>query len=460
VNPTANAHTPPGSRTLVLGMGTTGAGCARYLARVGARACFADSRAAPPGLAAIRAALPTAELWTGAIPATVPAGVEQIVVSPGVPLDLPLLAAAATAGLPVVSDLDLFAAVATAPVIGITGSNGKSTVTTMTGHLLTAADAAPAVGGNLGTPALDLLSPAARVYVLELSSFQLERSRPLPLRVATILNITPDHLDLHGDLAAYTRAKARICLAADQRVVNADAPETHGLGRSGVPVLRFGLGPPAGGDFGLVERDGRTWLAEGSRLLLPAADVPMAGRHNLANALAALALVRAAGFDPAAVAPALRSYVPLGHRMAVVPTRDGIRWIDDSKATNTGAAEASIRSLDGRLVLIAGGDAKGATFESLAAALADRTDGVVLIGRDRERIAAALGARCPVLRAGSIEEAVAEARRLAQPGSTVLLAPACSSLDMFRDYAERGTRFRTAVLAADQPPARSGSARR
>jgi UDP-N-acetylmuramoylalanine--D-glutamate ligase len=444
---TTPANPPAAGRTLVLGMGATGAACARYLAAAGTPACFADSRAAPPALAVIRALLPSAEVFTGGIPAALPAGVTRVLVSPGVPLNLALLADAAARGVPCESDIDVFARTAAAPVLGITGTNGKSTVTAMTGHLLAAAGAGAAVGGNLGTPALDLLSPDARLYVLELSSFQLERSRPLPLRAATILNITPDHLDLHGSMAAYARAKGRIWLAAEVAVVNRDAPETHGLVRAGATVSSFGLDAPRGDGFGLVERYGAPWLARGATPLLPAAALPVAGRHNVSNALAALALVAAAGVDPVAAAPALRSYVPLPHRMAVVPTTDGITWIDDSKATNTGAAETAIRSVAGPLVLIAGGDAKGATFEGVAAALAGRQAEVVLLGRDRELIAGALAGTCPVHRVDGIAAAVRRARELAVPGTTVLLAPACSSLDMFRDYADRGSQFRAAVLA-------------
>lgn len=448
--------TPPSAgRTLVLGMGATGAACARYLAAAGVPACFADSRGTPPALDTIRTLLPAAEVFTGGIPAALPPGVTRVVVSPGVALGLPVLADAAARGVPCASDIDLFAQVAAAPVLGITGSNGKSTVTTMAGHLLAAAGPGVAVGGNLGTPALDLLSPAVRLYVLELSSFQLERSQPLPLRAATILNITPDHLDLHGDMAAYARAKGRIWLAAEVVVLNRDAPETHGLLPAGATVAGFGLDAPRGDDFGLIERDGAPWLARGTTPLLPAAVLPLAGRHNVGNALAALALVAAAGVDPVAVAPALRSYVPLPHRMTVVPTSDGITWIDDSKATNVGAAETAIRGVAGPLVLIAGGDAKGATFEGVAAALAGRQAEVVLLGRDRESIAAALAGTCAVHRVDDMAAAVRCARGLAVPGATVLLAPACSSLDMFRDYADRGAQFRAAVLATAPAAARA-----
>jgi UDP-N-acetylmuramoylalanine--D-glutamate ligase len=441
-------------------MGATGAACARYLAAAGTPACFADSRPAPPQLAAIRALLPQAEVITGGIPAQLPVDVTRIVISPGVPLDLPLLAAAAARGVACVSDIDLFAHEARGPVLGITGSNGKSTVTTMAGHLLAAVDAGVAVGGNLGTPVLDLLSPAVRLYVLELSSFQLERSQPLGLKAATILNITPDHLDLHGDMAAYARAKARIWAAAEVAVVNRDAPETHPLVPAGATISGYGLGTPRGDDFGMTDRADGPWLMRGTTPLLPAAALPVAGRHNVSNALAALALVAAAGVDPVVAAPALRTYTPLPHRMTVVPTTDGLTWIDDSKATNVGAAETAIRSVAGPLVLIAGGDAKGASFEGIAAALAGRGAVAILLGRDRGQLAAALAGTCRVEQVADLAEAVRRARALAAPGTTVLLAPACSSLDMFRDYADRGAQFQRAVLAGAPGSLAAGGAGR
>lgn len=433
--------------TLVLGMGSTGASCARHLAAQGGGTglIFADSRAAPPGLAAIQAAAPGSTLLCGEIPAALPAGVGRVILSPGVALDLPLLDEARARGVTLESDIDLFVAGANAPILAVTGSNGKSTVTSMVAAMLSAAGVRAVAGGNLGTPALDLLDDGVEAYVLELSSFQLERSRPVPSAAAVLLNISDDHLDVHGTLDRYTQAKARVYAACQLAVVNRDVPGLAGLVPPGVPAVSFGLGVAGDRDFGLrVDPDG-LWLARGWDVLMPVEDMPLAGRHNLANALAALALCTALGLKPEALVAGLRQYQPLPHRMAVVATADDITWVDDSKATNVGAAVASIMGVEGPLVLIAGGDAKGAGFEPLAAALAGRECHVLLLGRDRERLATALGSVAPVEVVADMDEAVARARQVAQPGWTVLLAPACSSLDMYRDYAARGEAFCQAV---------------
>lgn len=441
----------PGAVTLVLGMGGTGVSCARFLAGRGVGAMFADTRPMPPGMAAIRAVMPAAEILPGGPPATVPAGVDRILVSPGVDLRLPVLVDARQRAIPVLSDIDLFVAEAAAPITAITGSNGKSTVTSMVGAMLTGAGVRAAVGGNLGTPALELLSPDVRHYVLELSSFQLERSAPVPVASAVVLNLSPDHLDVHGDMAAYTAAKARVYARCDLAVVNRDLPDLAALVPAGTPTVSFGLGVPAGPnrdqDFGLVERADGLWLARGAEPLLPVADLSVTGRHNVSNALAALALATVAGVSPHELLPGLRKYRPLPHRMALVGRLNGVTWIDDSKATNVGAAVTSIGGVDGPLVLIAGGDGKGASFESVADALRGRECAAVLLGRDRELLAAALAGVCPVHLVGDMAAAVSQAAALARPGWTVLLAPACSSLDMFRDYTARGAAFTTAVTA-------------
>ncbi len=429
---------------LVLGMGVTGASCARHLAARGHGAWFADTRAEPPGLAAIRKAMPGAGLLAGAMPATLPAGVGRIVVSPGVDLDLPVLIEARRRGLPVLSDLDLFAADCRAPMLGITGSNGKSTVTTMVGAMLAAGGWPVAVGANLGTPALDLLDATVQAYVLELSSFQLERSAPLALKAAVVLNVAPDHLDKHGSMAAYAAAKARIYARCEVAVLNRDEPALAAMVPPGTRIIGFGLGRPAGEDFGLVDSQGSEWLAQGERLLLPVADLGTTGRHNVANALAALALVAAAG-GPLDTAAVLRSFHGLPHRMQVVARARGITWIDDSKATNVAAAVTAIRGVDGPLVLIAGGDAKGQEFAELAAALQGRDAAVILIGQDRARMAEELRGTAAVELADTLPGAVRRASELAPAGATVLLAPACSSLDMFRNFEHRGQVFAAAA---------------
>jgi len=439
----------PTGLTLVLGMGGTGVSCARFLAARGARAVFADTRALPPGMAAIRAAMPGGEILASGPPVTVPAGVDRIVVSPGVDLQLPVLADARRRSVPVLSDIDLFVAEAAAPITAITGSNGKSTVTSMLGAMLAGAGLRAAVGGNLGTPALELLAADVQHYVLELSSFQLQRSAPVPTASAVVLNITPDHLDIHGDMAAYTAAKALVYARCGLAVVNRDLPALAALVPTGTPIVGFGLGAPAGDDFGLVGRGGGAWLARGTEPLLPVAELNVTGRHNVSNALAALALGSAAAAGLHDLLPGLRAYRPLPHRMTLVARRNGVAWIDDSKATNVGAAVTSIGSVDGPLVLIAGGDGKGASFEAVAEALAGRECAAVLLGRDRELIARSLAGICPVQLVDDMPAAVRAAAALARPGWSVLLAPACSSLDMFRDYAERGTTFRAGILALD-----------
>jgi UDP-N-acetylmuramoylalanine--D-glutamate ligase len=373
--------------------------------------------------------------------------ITQVVISPGVDLHLPLLADARCRGVPVLSDIDLFVREVRAPIVAITGSNGKSTVTSLLGEMLAAAGLEAGVGGNLGTPALDLLDPAQQFYVLELSSFQLERSQLIESAAAVLLNVSPDHLDLHGDMAGYTSAKARIYARCRVAVLNRDEPALAHLRPAATPVISFGLGAPGEGEFGVLHRADGDWLAHGAEALLPVTELQLTGRHNISNALAALALGTACGLEPARLLPGLRTYRPLPHRMAVVASRDGLSWIDDSKATNVGAAVASIGSLDGPLVLIAGGDGKGASFGMLAEALRGRECVAVLLGRDRELLAAALQGVCPVRRVADMPAAVREARAVAQPGWTVLLAPACSSLDMYRDYGARGDAFRDAVLA-------------
>ena len=431
-------------------MGGTGAACARYFAARGVTAVFADTRVAPPGLAAIRAAMPEVEMHAGQIPLQLPPHVAQVVISPGVDLHLPLLQDAHQRGIPVLSDIDLFVSEATAPVVAITGSNGKSTVTSMLGQMLAAAGLRVGVGGNLGTPALDLLDAETQVYVLELSSFQLERSALIDATAAVLLNVSPDHLDIHGDMAGYTAAKARVYAHCKIAVLNRDEPDLRRLLPAGVPVISFGLGTPGAGEFGLLQRADGSWLARGDEALLPATALKLTGRHNISNALAALALGAAVGLEPTVLLPGLQNYRPLPHRMAVVASRDGLSWIDDSKATNVGAAVASISSLDGPLVLIAGGDGKGASFATLADALRARECVAILLGRDRELLAAALQGVCPVRRVDDMSAAVRAARAVARPGWTVLLAPACSSLDMYRDYGARGDAFCVAVLGGQE----------
>jgi UDP-N-acetylmuramoylalanine--D-glutamate ligase len=330
-------------------------------------------------------------------------------------------------------------------VIGITGTNGKSTVTTLVGEMARAAGIEVKVGGNLGEPALDLLAgPPAGMYVLELSSFQLETTHSLQLEAAAVLNVTPDHLDRYHDVAGYAAAKARIFERCTTAIVNLDDEFVARMPRPSQRRLGFSL-LRDDADFRLVAHRGGHWLAEGSEPLMPVETLCLPGRHNAANALAALAVGTACGLPRDAMTATLARFTGLPHRSQLVFEARGVRWIDDSKGTNVGATQAAIAGLPGPLVLIAGGEGKSQDFGPLAAACRGKVRAVVLIGRDAEVIRRALAGCCEIHRADSMDEAVAVAARLARPGDTVLLSPACASFDMFRDYAHRGEVFSAAA---------------
>lgn len=444
-------------RVLVVGAGATGLSCARHLLAQGCAVRVLDTRQIPPGLAELRELVPVGEIYLGDWPAAAFAGVDEIVVSPGLGLDAPALVDAARRGVPLLGDIELFARAVRRPVLAITGSNGKSTVTTLAGEMLVRAGRTVAVGGNLGPPALDLLAgPPPDAYVLELSSFQLERTASLRPAAACVLNLSPDHIDRHGSFAAYAAAKARVLGGAAVAVLSRDdaavAALASGLGAT-QRVVWFGLGAPTGAaDFGLLECDGVPWLARGDKALLPAAALRLSGRHNLANALAALALVEALGVPLADALPALREFTGLPHRTQWVAEHGGVAWYDDSKGTNVGATLAAIEGLaptrpSGRLVLILGGQGKGQEFAPLRGTLAAHGRAAVLIGQDAESIARALGSVVPVRRVADMAAAVAAAAALAEPGDGVLLSPACASFDMFGGYAARGEAFAHAVRA-------------
>ncbi len=437
-------------KLLVVGMGVTGVSVAAWCARNGINAVFVDSREQPPGLNDIRSLMPDAEIRCGDLPHAIPAGVSEIIVSPGLPLDLPVLDFARDTGVPVRSDIDLFFSECMQPVIGITGSNGKSTVTSLVWQMLRACGIKAAAGGNLGDAALNLLTTDAEVFVLELSSFQLERSGALPLHAAVVLNLSDDHLDHHGDMPAYGYAKARIYQKCKVAVINRDEPEAAAGAESCEQQVGFTLGTPSPRDWGVVCKDDGQWIARGSFAVMPVASLQIAGRHNLANALAAFALADTLELPLDGLVAGAQVFSGLPHRMQRVASEDGIIWIDDSKATNEAAALASIDSIEGRLVLIAGGDAKGAELKELARRLEDRDVLVILLGKDRDLFIKRLTGVCDTLSASSMDDAVALAAKHAHPGDSVLLAPACSSLDMFANYAERGDCFAAAVAGVQK----------
>lgn len=444
---------PPDQRTdyAVVGLGATGRSCLRHLQGQGASVVALDTRAVPPALDDLRAVYPDLEIVTGGLDADVLARCTEIVVSPGVPLEEAALVAAAQRGTAIVGDIELFARQARAPIVAITGTNGKSTVTTLVADMLEAAGHRVHRGGNLGTPALDLLEyETPDFYVLELSSFQLELTTSLAPRVAAVLNITPDHLDRHGSFERYAAVKARIVARADIAVLNADdaiVSEWVTAGRR----IEFGLGAPMQGGYGVTLVEGNEWLSGPEGVLLAADELAIAGRHNIANALAALAIARAAGADLPGVIDALRRFRGLPHRAEQVAVIDGRRFVNDSKATNPGAAIAAVEGLlgSGGGVVIAGGEPKGTDFEQFADCLVTHAQSVVLIGRAATAIARAVDGRIPCAFADDMAGAVRTAAAAAQPGATVLLAPACASFDMFENYAARGLAFRAAVLELD-----------
>ncbi len=440
------------TRTLIVGLGKTGLSCARHLHALGERIAITDSREMPPCLEPLRDELPDVALLLGGLQASAFAAADRIVLSPGVPVSTPPVRAAIDNGVPVLGDIDLFVDAARAPIVAITGSNGKSTVTSLLGLMAKAAGVRVGVGGNLGEPVLDLLDDDAELYIIELSSFQLETTHRLPARAATVLNLSPDHLDRYPDLAAYAAAKARVYAEAEVAVINRDDPGAAALADTHVRRIGFGLDTPAGADdIGLGPGpDARIHVYRGGDALLPVDEIALSGRHNLANALAALALGTACDLPVAAMCDALRTFRGLPHRAALVAEAGGVRFIDDSKGTNPGATVAALAGLipdpaQGKAVLIAGGDGKGADFAPLGPALARAARGVVLIGRDAPAIAAVIGDAVPVLHAADMVQAVTLAVETARAGDTVLLSPACASFDMFTDYRERGRVFAEAV---------------
>ena len=452
-------------QVLVLGLGDTGLSALRWLHRQGARLSVADTREIPPGIATLEAELPSVKLHTGVFTETVFNDAEIIVISPGVPMAEPMVQNALKRGVPVVGDVELFAQYkpASAKVIAITGVNGKSTVTTLVGEMCKAAGLKTVVAGNIGLPVLDTLhGETPDVYVLELSSFQLETTNSLNADAATVLNISEDHMDRYEGLDAYAQAKARVFFGKGVQVLNRQDAWSMGMALQGRAVVTFGLGQAANdSDFGLVTQAEDTQLMRGQKALLATSEMKIAGLHNAANALAALALGGAIGVPQAAMIKALREYKGLPHRVEWVADISNVAFYDDSKGTNVGATYAALQGLVGpndtkKIVLIAGGDGKGQDFSPLADVVAKNARAVVLIGRDAAQIETALsGTKVALMNADSLEAAVKAAYGLAKAGDAVLLSPACASFDMFRNYVHRAEVFVQSVkgLAAEEAAA-------
>lgn len=434
---------------IIVGLGKSGMSLVRFLANRGVSFAVADTRENPPELATLRRDYPQVDVRCGELDVEFLCRADELYVSPGLALATPALQQAAARGVKLSGDIELFARYAKAPIVAITGSNAKSTVTTLVGEMAAAAGKRVAVGGNLGTPALDLLSDDIELYVMELSSFQLETTDQLGAEVATVLNISEDHMDRYSGLPAYHLAKHRVFRGARQVVVNRQDVLTRPLIGEGLPCWTFGLNKPDFHGFGLREEEGEKYLAFQFENLMPVRELKIRGAHNQANALAALALGHAVGLPMDAMLSSLRSFGGLEHRCQWLRERHGVSYYDDSKATNVGAALAAIEGLGadipGKLVLIAGGDGKGADFSGLRAPVAAHCRAVVLIGRDAELIAQALGDEVSLVRVATLDDAVQRCAEIAQPGDAVLLSPACASFDMFKNYEERGRLFAQAV---------------
>jgi UDP-N-acetylmuramoylalanine--D-glutamate ligase len=425
-----------GRRVLVLGLGDTGLSVARWVEQQGGTPRVADTRSAPPRRSDYRGELHTGAFATGLLEA-----VDLVCVSPGLPLDSQVVVEAVRKKIPVVGDVELFAWQNKTKVLAITGTNGKTTVTALTGHLLRTAGIDCEVAGNIGPAVLDALmkrSAAPAAWVLELSSYQLETTWSLEAHAAVVLNLTEDHLDRYAGLDDYAAAKARIFQGHGAQILNRDDPRVLAMARPGRRHVSFGLS--GSGEFGV--RDGK--LVHAGEAILDAAELPIHGWHNAANALAASALASELGVPTAAIAYGLRTFKGLPHRLELVGTRGGVQWYDDSKGTNVGATIAALKGLAKTTVLILGGEGKGQDFSPLAPVVAQFARRTLLLGRDALRIEQALAGQ-PTERCGSLEDAVERAAAHARPGEAVLLSPACASFDMFRDYRHRGEVFAAAV---------------
>ena len=440
-------------RVLVLGLGETGLSALRWLDKQGAILSVADSRDNPPNLDDLARNMPHVAVHTGTFKSKVLLQAEVIVISPGVALNQPAVQAAIKKGIPVLGDVELFAQhrPKNAKVIGITGSNGKTTVTTLVGEICKKAGLKTIVAGNIGLPVLDTLSlETPDIYVLELSSFQLETTSSLQLDAATMLNICEDHMDRYATIADYASAKARILEHTKVAVLNRDSATSMQMVRNN--TVTFGLNTaPHANDFGLIEYEGEQYLASGQRKICKTNALKIAGQHNVANALAAAALCDAVGIDKAIISAALLDFNGLPHRVEWVANIDDVDYYDDSKGTNVGATCAAIIGMTKnnkpqKVVLIAGGDGKGQDFSPLAPALQANSRGVVLIGRDAPLIEAVLlPSNIAIYHAVDLPEAVNIAKKIANAGDAVLLSPACASFDMFKNYVHRAEVYVKAV---------------
>lgn len=442
------------TRRLIVGLGLTGLSCARHLQQIGMPFEVADSRSEPPGLDELKA-LVDVPVHLGELSAELLCRYDELLVAPGISLRDPAFEAAREQGVRIAGDLDYFCEATGAPIIAITGSNGKSTVTSLVGQMVKDAGYKVSVGGNIGVPMLDMLADEAEVYVLELSSFQLERCSQLKARVACILNMSEDHLDHHGDMRHYHAAKQRIYRNCEAVVSNRDDALTQPLIPDETPHSRFSLRAPEPGDFGILEHNDEPHLAAFREPLMPVSELPFVGRHNWSNGLAALAIGSKFGLPVQGMLESLRRFRPLRHRCETLGEFAGLRWVNDSKATNAGAALAAVKGLaaetdsQNSLVLIAGGRGKGDDYQPLIDELVNCGRALVTMGETADTLLSILADRLPSEKVADMSAAVTAATKLANKGDTVLLAPAAASFDQYRSFEHRGDRFRECVIALE-----------
>lgn len=435
---------PESSKVLVVGLGDTGISVAHFLQKLGFNFAITDSRNKPPLLDEFFQVMPDTPVFTGGFDEAAFKVASHLVVSPGVSLNEKSIVKAVANGAKIVSDIDLFACSVDAPIIAITGSNGKSTVTTMLGEMAKAAGNKVGVGGNLGTPALDLLEQAAEMYVLELSSFQLERTTVLNAAAATVLNVSADHLDRHADIVKYAQEKQNVFRGNGVMVINIDDPIVNAMQEAGRRTLTFSIKNDA--DFYIAHKGDVEYLMHKEQYLMPLAELPLEGRHNAANALSALALGVSIGLDELVMCKALKTFKGLNHRMQRVAEIGGVTWVNDSKATNIGACVAALQGYTNKVILIAGGDAKGADMNELTPAIKEKAKSVILMGKDAGLIKQALNNCVPIYAAENMVQAVQISAGIAKDGDSVLLSPACASLDQYKNYQDRGDQFAKAVM--------------
>lgn len=431
------------SKLLIVGLGATGLSVANFLTSMEIKFAVVDSREKPPLVQEFSEQFPYIGVFTGGFDHAAFEVATHLVVSPGVDIKEPSIQVALKQGKALVSDIDLFAAVNDKPIVGITGSNGKSTVTTLLGRMAEAAGINVAVGGNLGMPALDLLDQQADLYVLELSSFQLERTHLLQATAATVLNVTEDHLDRHQNMDVYAHEKQRVFRGQGVMVLNADDAIVMDMRESGRNMISFSVTDNQA-DYWLDQQAGK--LMHRNEEIISSDFVPLEGVHNLSNVLATMALGEAIGIEKQAMIDALESFKGLDHRMQKVAEKNGVIWINDSKSTNAGACIAALKGYFHNVILIAGGDAKGADLSELRPAIQQACKQVITMGKDAGEVAAVVSETVPLEHAENIQQAVRLAASCAKEGDIVLLSPACASLDQFKNYVERGNRFTEVVM--------------